>query len=173
MRCLRGRRRSPPPPSNGSRKEPLGKEEKEVLWSSDGYRFKGCLEDKNVVDARNSPPRSSSFIIFKSRIPSIKFEIPSLISGNPTHPPYLDPRKRNLGRTKEKFADFLKSLVESYLPENVLRVWERCKISGARDDATRQRSLEKHVFFGMISKRKKGSASEGFVKNSGIIKSND
>ncbi|GFY37479.1 putative RNA-directed DNA polymerase from transposon X-element [Trichonephila inaurata madagascariensis] len=32
-----------------------------------------------------------------------------------------------LGRTQEKFADFLKLLVESCLPEAVLRTWERCR----------------------------------------------
>ncbi|GFV93266.1 putative RNA-directed DNA polymerase from transposon X-element [Trichonephila clavipes] len=31
----------------------------------------------------------------------------------------------SLGRTKEKFAEFLEPLVESCLPENVLRAWER------------------------------------------------
>ncbi|GFW04090.1 uncharacterized protein K02A2.6 [Trichonephila clavipes] len=33
----------------------------------------------------------------------------------------------SLGRTQEKFADFLEPLVESCLPEAVLRVWERCR----------------------------------------------
>ncbi|GFS67380.1 putative RNA-directed DNA polymerase from transposon X-element [Trichonephila clavipes] len=31
----------------------------------------------------------------------------------------------SLGRTKEKFAEFLEPLVESCLPENVLRAWEK------------------------------------------------
>ncbi|GFX27151.1 putative RNA-directed DNA polymerase from transposon X-element [Trichonephila clavipes] len=33
----------------------------------------------------------------------------------------------SLGRTQEKFADFLEPLVESCLPEAVLRTWERCR----------------------------------------------
>ncbi|GFY59432.1 putative RNA-directed DNA polymerase from transposon X-element [Trichonephila inaurata madagascariensis] len=33
----------------------------------------------------------------------------------------------SLGRTQEKFTDFLEPLVESCLPEAVLRVWERCR----------------------------------------------
>ncbi|GFT75416.1 putative RNA-directed DNA polymerase from transposon X-element, partial [Nephila pilipes] len=33
----------------------------------------------------------------------------------------------SLGRTQEKFADFLESLVESCLSETVLRAWERCR----------------------------------------------
>ncbi|GFW04049.1 putative RNA-directed DNA polymerase from transposon X-element [Trichonephila clavipes] len=33
----------------------------------------------------------------------------------------------SLGRTKEKFADVLEPLLESYLPEAVLRAWERCR----------------------------------------------
>ncbi|GFW03116.1 lysophospholipid acyltransferase 5 [Trichonephila clavipes] len=32
-----------------------------------------------------------------------------------------------LGRTQEKFADFLEPLVESCLPEAVLQAWERCR----------------------------------------------
>ncbi|GFT37351.1 integrase catalytic domain-containing protein [Trichonephila clavipes] len=53
----------------------------------------------------------------------------------------------SLGRTKEKFADFLEPLVESCLPENVLREWERRRISESTDDATSQRSLEKLMCF--------------------------
>ncbi|GFU88127.1 integrase catalytic domain-containing protein [Trichonephila clavipes] len=33
----------------------------------------------------------------------------------------------SLGRTQEKFADFLEPLVESCLPEAMLRAWERCR----------------------------------------------
>ncbi|GFT49759.1 integrase catalytic domain-containing protein [Trichonephila clavipes] len=51
----------------------------------------------------------------------------------------------SLERTKEKFADFLEPLVESCLPENVLRAWER-RISESTDDATSQRSLEKLMY---------------------------
>ncbi|GFY67976.1 DUF1758 domain-containing protein [Trichonephila inaurata madagascariensis] len=53
----------------------------------------------------------------------------------------------SLGRTKEKFADFLEPLVESCLPENVLRAWGRRRISEGTDDATSQRSLEKLMCF--------------------------
>ncbi|GFS68066.1 integrase catalytic domain-containing protein [Trichonephila clavipes] len=42
----------------------------------------------------------------------------------------------SLGRTKEKFEDFLEPLVESYLPENVLRAWERSRVSEDSDDST-------------------------------------
>ncbi|KAG8180515.1 hypothetical protein JTE90_007469 [Oedothorax gibbosus] len=53
----------------------------------------------------------------------------------------------SLGRTKEKFADFLEPLVESCLPENVLRAWERSRISENSDDLTSQRSLERLMVF--------------------------
>ncbi|GBO38824.1 hypothetical protein AVEN_224856-1, partial [Araneus ventricosus] len=53
----------------------------------------------------------------------------------------------SLGRTKEKFADFLEPLVESCLPENVLRAWERSRISESTEGATSQRSLEKLMCF--------------------------
>ncbi|GFY78828.1 integrase catalytic domain-containing protein [Trichonephila inaurata madagascariensis] len=53
----------------------------------------------------------------------------------------------SLGRTKEKFADFLEPLVESCLLENVLRWWERRRISESTDDATSQISLEKLMCF--------------------------
>ncbi|GFY78061.1 integrase catalytic domain-containing protein [Trichonephila inaurata madagascariensis] len=49
----------------------------------------------------------------------------------------------SLGRTKEKFAEFLEPLVESYLPETVLRAWERNRSvedSSPKDSA---RSLDK------------------------------
>ncbi|GBL79240.1 hypothetical protein AVEN_92463-1 [Araneus ventricosus] len=46
-----------------------------------------------------------------------------------------------LGRTKEKFADFLEPLVESCLEESFLRAWERSRISGNADASTSQRSL--------------------------------
>ncbi|GFT79322.1 DUF1758 domain-containing protein [Nephila pilipes] len=49
----------------------------------------------------------------------------------------------SLGGTKEKFAEILEPLVESCLPENVLRAWERSRISESTDDAISQRSLEK------------------------------
>ncbi|GFT04992.1 DUF1758 domain-containing protein [Nephila pilipes] len=53
----------------------------------------------------------------------------------------------SLGRTKEKFADFLEPLVESCLPENILRAWERSRISESTDDAISQRSLKKLMCF--------------------------
>ncbi|GBM06875.1 hypothetical protein AVEN_147820-1 [Araneus ventricosus] len=53
----------------------------------------------------------------------------------------------SLGRSKEKFADFLSPLVESCLPEDVLRAWERhraCSIlkNDAELPENSQRSLE-------------------------------
>ncbi|GFV91385.1 integrase catalytic domain-containing protein [Trichonephila clavipes] len=53
----------------------------------------------------------------------------------------------SLGRTKETFADFLEPLEESCLRENVLRAWERRKISESTDEATSQRSLGKLMCF--------------------------
>ncbi|GFW36038.1 uncharacterized protein TNCV_4929021 [Trichonephila clavipes] len=53
----------------------------------------------------------------------------------------------SLGRTKEKFADFLEPLVESCLPESALRVWERSRVSEDNDHSTSQRSLEKLTCF--------------------------
>ncbi|GFV60237.1 integrase catalytic domain-containing protein [Trichonephila clavipes] len=53
----------------------------------------------------------------------------------------------SLGRTKEKFAEFLEPLVESCLPENVLRAWER---SRSVEDSLPQdsaRSLDKLLCF--------------------------
>ncbi|GFU27669.1 putative RNA-directed DNA polymerase from transposon X-element [Trichonephila clavipes] len=53
----------------------------------------------------------------------------------------------SLGRTKEKFAEFLEPLVESCLPENVLRAWER---SHSVEDSSPQdsaRSLDKLLCF--------------------------
>ncbi|GBM41895.1 hypothetical protein AVEN_13616-1 [Araneus ventricosus] len=81
----------------------------------------------------------------------------------------------SLGRTKEKFADFLEPLVKSCLPESVLRAWECSRISGVADDSTSQRSLEKLMPFlrheveyeEMIK-----LALEGFVKNGGSFKRN-
>ncbi|PRD22257.1 UNVERIFIED_CONTAM: hypothetical protein NCL1_49558 [Trichonephila clavipes] len=53
----------------------------------------------------------------------------------------------SLGHTKEKFADFLEPLVESCLPESVLRAWEESRVSEDNDDSTSQRSLEKLMCF--------------------------
>ncbi|GBO10837.1 hypothetical protein AVEN_48012-1 [Araneus ventricosus] len=81
----------------------------------------------------------------------------------------------SLGRTKEKFADFLEPLVESCLPENVLRAWERSRISESTEDATSQRSLEKLMCFlrhEVESEEMICLAREGFGKDrgSGVIR---
>ncbi|GBN95027.1 hypothetical protein AVEN_26432-1, partial [Araneus ventricosus] len=76
----------------------------------------------------------------------------------------------SLGRTKEKFADFLEPLVESCLPENVLRAWERSRISESTEDATSQRSLEKLMCFlrhEVESEEIIRLAREGFGKDRG------
>lgn len=76
----------------------------------------------------------------------------------------------SLGRTKEKFADFLEPLVESCLPENVLRAWERSRISENTDDATSQRSLEKLMCFlrhEVESEEMISLAREGFGRDNG------
>ncbi|KAF8793410.1 hypothetical protein HNY73_004892 [Argiope bruennichi] len=49
----------------------------------------------------------------------------------------------SLGRTKKKCPDFLEPLVESCLPESVLRAWERSRVLEDNDDSTCQRSLGK------------------------------
>ncbi|GBN17403.1 hypothetical protein AVEN_61820-1 [Araneus ventricosus] len=80
----------------------------------------------------------------------------------------------NLGRTKEKFADFLEPLVESCLPESVA-AWERSRISGVADDSTSQRSLEKLMSFlrhEVESEEIIKLARDGFVKNGGSFKRN-
>ncbi|KFM59784.1 hypothetical protein X975_08509, partial [Stegodyphus mimosarum] len=54
----------------------------------------------------------------------------------------------SLGRTKEKFAEFLEPLVESCLPETVLRAWERSR--SMEDNTPHQdsaRSLDKLLSF--------------------------
>ncbi|XP_035211174.1 uncharacterized protein LOC118185438 [Stegodyphus dumicola] len=53
----------------------------------------------------------------------------------------------SLGRTKEKFADFLGPLVESCLPENILRAWERSRTSEQRQEKSSERTLEKLMRF--------------------------
>ncbi|GFW95630.1 integrase catalytic domain-containing protein [Trichonephila clavipes] len=76
----------------------------------------------------------------------------------------------SLGHTKEKFADFLVPLVETCLPENVLRAWERRIISESTDDATSQRSLEKLMCFlrhEVKSEEMIRLAREGFGKDRG------
>ncbi|GFX78393.1 DUF1758 domain-containing protein [Trichonephila clavipes] len=76
----------------------------------------------------------------------------------------------SLVRSKEKFADFLEPLVESCLPENVLRAWYRRRISESTDDATSQRSLEKLMCFlrhEIESEEMIRLAREGFGKDRG------
>ncbi|KAF8785674.1 hypothetical protein HNY73_011189 [Argiope bruennichi] len=82
----------------------------------------------------------------------------------------------SLGRTKEKFADFLEPLVESCLPESVLRAWERSRVSEDNDDSSSQRSLEKLMCFvrhEVESEEMISLAREGFGKNNGVVKRNN
>ncbi|GFU06801.1 DUF1758 domain-containing protein [Trichonephila clavipes] len=75
----------------------------------------------------------------------------------------------SIERTK-KIADFLEPLAESCFPENVLRAWERRRISESTDDATSQRSLEKLVCFlryEVESEKMIRLAREGFGKDRG------
>lgn len=60
----------------------------------------------------------------------------------------------SLGRTKEKFADFLEPLVESCLPEPVLRAWERSRTVGDSSEKDSGRSLEQLLLF--LQKEVKG-----------------
>ncbi|GFT00488.1 putative RNA-directed DNA polymerase from transposon X-element [Trichonephila clavipes] len=53
----------------------------------------------------------------------------------------------SLGRTKEKFAEFLEPLVESCLPENVLRAWERSRSVEDSSPQDSARSLDKLLCF--------------------------
>ncbi|GFW83868.1 putative RNA-directed DNA polymerase from transposon X-element [Trichonephila clavipes] len=53
----------------------------------------------------------------------------------------------SLGRTKEKFAEFLEPLVESCLPENVLRAWERSRSVEDYSPQDSARSLDKLLCF--------------------------
>ncbi|GFX74914.1 putative RNA-directed DNA polymerase from transposon X-element [Trichonephila clavipes] len=53
----------------------------------------------------------------------------------------------SLGRTKEKFAEFLEPLVESCLPENVLRAWERSRSAEDSSPQDSARSLDKLLCF--------------------------
>ncbi|GBL89090.1 hypothetical protein AVEN_255227-1 [Araneus ventricosus] len=86
-----------------------------------------------------------------------------------------DKALESLGRTKEKFVDFLEPLVESCLPESVLRAFERSKISGDADASKSRRSLEKLMSFlrhEIESEEIINLAREGFVKNGGLFKRN-
>ncbi|GFX42058.1 integrase catalytic domain-containing protein [Trichonephila clavipes] len=54
----------------------------------------------------------------------------------------------SLGRTQEKFVDFLEPLVESCLPEAVLRAWERCRNAETTSEVQDSgRSLDKLMTF--------------------------
>ncbi|GFS52051.1 putative RNA-directed DNA polymerase from transposon X-element [Trichonephila inaurata madagascariensis] len=53
----------------------------------------------------------------------------------------------SLGRTKEKFAEFLEPLVESCLPETVLRAWERSRFVEDSSPQDSARSLDKLLCF--------------------------
>ncbi|GFT65473.1 putative RNA-directed DNA polymerase from transposon X-element [Trichonephila clavipes] len=53
----------------------------------------------------------------------------------------------SLGRTKEKFAEFLEPLIESCLPENVLRAWERSRSVEDSSPQDSARSLDKILCF--------------------------
>ncbi|GFY68430.1 putative RNA-directed DNA polymerase from transposon X-element [Trichonephila inaurata madagascariensis] len=53
----------------------------------------------------------------------------------------------SLGRTKEKFAEFLEPLVESCLPETVLRAWERSRSVEDSSPQNSARSLDKLLCF--------------------------
>ncbi|GFY05344.1 integrase catalytic domain-containing protein [Trichonephila clavipes] len=76
---------------------------------------------KNATTGKNTPDLSTLYDMLETKLRALE----------------------SLGSTKEKFADFLEPLVESCLPENVLRALERRRISESTDDATSQRSLEK------------------------------
>ncbi|GFX15524.1 integrase catalytic domain-containing protein [Trichonephila clavipes] len=54
----------------------------------------------------------------------------------------------SLGRTQEKFADFLEPLMESCLPEAVLRAWERCRnVETTSEGQDSGRSLDRLMTF--------------------------
>ncbi|GFW57220.1 DUF5641 domain-containing protein [Trichonephila clavipes] len=83
-----------------------------------------------------------------------------------------------LGRTKEKFADFLGPLGESCLPENVLRAWERSRNS---EDAISKsdRTLENLMTFlrheveseEMISLARSGFSNNYVKRNKTVVTS--
>ncbi|GBM23615.1 hypothetical protein AVEN_117369-1 [Araneus ventricosus] len=108
---------------------------------------------KNAVAGRNSSDLATLYDMLETKLGALE----------------------SLGRTKEKFADFLEPLVESCLPESVLRAWERSRISRVADDSTSQRSFEKLMSFlrhEVESEEKIKLAREGFVKNGGTFKRN-
>ncbi|GFY42016.1 integrase catalytic domain-containing protein [Trichonephila inaurata madagascariensis] len=71
---------------------------------------------KNATTAKNSPDLATLYVMLETKLRALE----------------------SLGRTKERFSDFLEPLVESCLPENVLRAWERRRISESTDDATKE-----------------------------------
>ncbi|GFS91309.1 DUF1758 domain-containing protein [Trichonephila clavipes] len=75
---------------------------------------------KNATTGKNAPDLATLYDMLETKVRALE----------------------SLGRTKENFADFLEPLVESCLPENVMRAWETRRISESTDDATSQRSLE-------------------------------
>ncbi|GBN81174.1 hypothetical protein AVEN_236402-1 [Araneus ventricosus] len=77
---------------------------------------------KNTVTGKSSPDLSTLCDLLETKLRALE----------------------SLGRTKEKFADFLEPLVECCLPESVLRAWERNRLSGVADDSTSQRSFLCH-----------------------------
>ncbi|GFW89833.1 DUF1758 domain-containing protein [Trichonephila clavipes] len=79
---------------------------------------------KNAMTGKNAPDLATLYDMLETKLRALE----------------------SLGRTKEKFADFLELLVESCLPENVLRAWERRRISESTDDATNLRK-EKETNF--------------------------
>ncbi|XP_071039892.1 uncharacterized protein [Parasteatoda tepidariorum] len=80
---------------------------------------------RNATAGRNSPDLATLYDMLETKLRALE----------------------SLGRTKEKFEDFLEPLVESCLPENVMRAWERSRVSENTDDVTSQRSLEKLMCF--------------------------
>ncbi|GFS81408.1 uncharacterized protein NPIL_240931 [Nephila pilipes] len=68
------------------------------------------------------------------------------------------------------FLQTSQPLVESCLPENVLRAWERSRITESTDDAISQRSLKKLMCFlrhEVESEEKIRLARDGFGKDRG------
>ncbi|XP_042911003.1 uncharacterized protein [Parasteatoda tepidariorum] len=103
---------------------------------------------KNATTGKNSPDLATLYDMLETKLRTLE----------------------SLGRTKEKFADFLEPLVESCLPENVMQAWERSRISGNTDDVTSQRSLEKLMCFlrhEVESEEMISLAREGFGRDKG------
>ncbi|GFS80496.1 hypothetical protein NPIL_692361 [Nephila pilipes] len=82
-----------------------------------------------VIAAKNSPDLASLFDLLET-----------------------EQNLENFGRMREKSVDFLKPLVESYLPENVLRIYERSKITPA-SRSRRRLKVETKLFLVEINMR--------------------